>query len=97
VRSFEDKYPFGYGEAKTSVTAFLKQYRNDIAALPVPDAAGAGTYLNSLNAGVQRTAVTLLPLAAAIKHRRPELGISELFEEVKKYGVNVIDRVLTVR
>jgi hypothetical protein len=72
--------------SEEDVTGFLKQYRKDISALPVPTAAGAGTYLNSLPAGARRVAVTLLPLAAALKHRRPELGVSELFEEVKRFG-----------
>jgi hypothetical protein len=75
---------------ETDIAGFLKQYRADIAALPVPSATGAGTYLNSLSPEMRRIAVTLLPLAAAIKHRRPELDVSELFEEVKRYSIKQI-------
>jgi hypothetical protein len=45
-----------------------------------------------LDDGARRVAVTLLPLAAAVKRRRPELGVSDLFEEVKCFCVGEIDK-----
>jgi hypothetical protein len=67
---------------------FLAQYAKDIKALPV-----FGCAMN-LNANERQVFTTLLPLIAAIKHRRPELATPDLFEAVKIYCVDEIERVL---
>jgi hypothetical protein len=38
--------------------------------------------------------ITLLPQAAAFRHRRPELSIPDLVEEVKRYCVGEIGKIM---
>ena len=85
---------FAVGGAEKSPTEFLRQYRADIAALPLPSAGGAGTYVENLDTTEGHIAATLLPLAAAIKRRRQELDVSQLIGEVKRYSTGEIDKVL---
>ncbi|MCL2763207.1 MAG: DUF115 domain-containing protein [Treponema sp.] len=80
---------FAPGKARMSADQFLEQYRQDIAALPV-----RALPAHNLDAAEKRILTTLLPQAAAIKHRRPELTTPELIEAVKSYCVNEIDKVL---
>jgi len=65
---------------------FLEQYRSDIASLP-PD---------GLNEKESQIFTTLLPAAAALKHR--SLGINlktaELIEETKRHCIRQIDKIL---
>jgi len=70
---------------------FLEQYRGDIAALP--DAKGEN-YFSMLSAEQQQVFTTLLPIAATIKHRNPQLKTGDLIEEVKRFCTQEIDRVL---
>jgi hypothetical protein len=70
---------------------FLEQYRNDIAALP--EATGKN-YLQELDAKNRDIFLTLLPCAAALKHRNSTLKSNELIEEVKRFCLEEIDRVL---
>ena len=76
---------------------FLEQYRHDIKALPLFGAAGglnAASWLRNLDTDQKRIFITLLPQAAALKHRRPELSTAELIEAVKCVSIEKIDRVL---
>jgi hypothetical protein len=52
-------------------------------------------YLRGLNAGETLVLTTLLPSAAAIKHRRPGLDTGELLEELKSRCLKEIDLVLS--
>jgi len=81
-------------EQKNNITGieFLKQYRNDIAALP--QFTGKENYLKKLNEKQTQVFITLLPYAAAIKKRKPELGCKELIKEVKCCCIADIERVL---
>jgi len=81
---------FAPGKMVMDANRFLQQYRLSIEALPVY----TGVYLQNLNTDARRVVATLLPQMAAFKHRRPELSIPDLFEAVKRYSVNEIDRVL---
>jgi hypothetical protein len=65
---------------------FLEQYRNDIAALPQ----------DGLNEKERRIFTTLLPAAAALKHRNinQKLTTAELIEETKHYCIGRIDKIL---
>jgi len=84
-----------------NASQFLEQYRHDIAALPVFGSTAGGSadvssaaYLQNLHTDEKRVFITLLPQAAAFRHRRPELAAPELIETVKSYCVNEIDKVL---
>ena len=82
--------PFAAGKAGISCREFLEQYRNDIAALPA--ASGKTNYFQSLSAENKRVFTTLLPLAAAIKHRSPLLTTADLIEEVKRRCIEKIGK-----
>ena len=81
------------GKAKVGAGQFLEQYRRDIAGLPTP-AANVGAYLQKLTDVQRRILLTLLPQAAAVRHRQPTLAGGDIISEVKRYCVNEIDRVL---
>jgi len=87
---------FAPGKMTMSADQFLRQYRQDIAVLPVFDTAAGNiaAYLRNLNADEQRVFVTLLPQAAALRHRRPELAMGDMIEAVKSYCFYEIDKVL---
>jgi len=76
---------------KTDSIKFLEQYRNDINSLP---AVNSADYLHKLNINNRRIFITLLPFAAALKHRNPALKIFDLIEETKQHCMLEIDRVL---
>jgi hypothetical protein len=84
---------FAPGRMVMGVRQFVEQYRRDIESLP---ALGSGAAVNfrNLNIDERRVFFTLLPQAAAIKHRHPELTSPELVEAVKHYSVTEIDRIL---
>jgi len=63
---------------------FLEQYRSGIAALPA----------SGLNEKESHIFTTLLPAAAALKHRNLELKTAELIEETKRYCIRQIDKIL---
>jgi hypothetical protein len=87
---------FAPGKMLMNAERFLEQYRHDIASLPLFAAApgGAAAYMGNLGVDERRVFITLLPQAAAIKHRRPELPTPALVEEAKRYCVSEIDKVL---
>jgi len=79
----------------TGADEFLEGYRRDIDALPpLGEGREVGVYLQSLNSGARQVFATLLPQMAALKHRRPELPLPELFRAVRFYCIDEIDRVL---
>jgi len=88
---------FAPGKTLMDANRFLEQYRSAIETLPMlgETTSNTGVYLRNLNTDARRVVVTLLPQMAAIKHRRPELSITDLFEAVRRYSINEIDRVLT--
>ena len=65
---------------------FLEQYRDSIAALPA----------GGLNEKEKQVFTTLLPAAAALKHRNKGNNLStvELIEETKHYCIRQIDKIL---
>jgi hypothetical protein len=85
---------FAPGKARMRADAFLEQYRNDIAALKPPLLIGG--YLQSLSPGDRQIFITLLPQAAAVKRRQPELGAAEIIEAVKKSCVEQIERIISL-
>jgi len=92
---------FAPGKMAMDAAQFLEQYRRDIAALPVFAGAADGStdassavYLRNLHADEKRVFITLLPQAAAFRHRLPELAAPDMIEAVKNYCVNEIDKVL---
>ena len=70
------------GKALMSAAEFLRQYRRDIE-----------------NCGPHGGPVftTLMPLAAAVKHRRPELSTPDIIEAAKLHCIEEIDRVLDLK
>jgi hypothetical protein len=85
---------FAPGKMLMSARQFVEQYRRDIESLPVFDSAAAAVTGRNLNIDERRVFVTLLPQAAAIKHRHGELSPPDLVEAIKHYSVTEIDRVL---
>ena len=86
---------FTAGKASKSAAEFLEQYRRDIDNLPVPGGTkSAAAYLRELDENGRRIFATLLPQAAAIRHRRPELDAGGLIDGVKRYCIGGIEKVL---
>ncbi|MDR0315599.1 MAG: DUF115 domain-containing protein [Treponema sp.] len=84
---------FAAGRAQMGSDEFLEQYRQAIAALPIPGI-DSGAYIQRLNTEQRQVFTTLLPLAAALKKRQSGLTTGELIEEVKHHCIHEIDRVL---
>jgi hypothetical protein len=84
---------FAAGKALMSAGDFLAQYRDRIAALPLPEK-NIPTYLQDLTGDEKLVLTTLLPGAAAIKRRQGELKSREVLEAVRKYSLGELDRVL---
>jgi len=78
-------------KVKISLNEFLKQYLRDIAALPRADTEG---FPQKLNSKERQVFTTLLPLAAAVKHRGAHLNQADLFEETKRICTQEIEKVL---
>ena len=87
------KEAVSFVSSEKSGAEFLKQYRDDIAALPVSD---GSNYLRELNVKERQIFTTLLPCAAALKHRNPQLKTQELIEEVKYYCVSKINSLINI-
>jgi hypothetical protein len=76
-----------YKENKPTISgsAFLEQYRNDIAALPT----------SKLNEKERQIFNTILPTAAALKHRSTNnTSSTDLIEATKEHCIKQIDKVL---
>jgi hypothetical protein len=80
-------FNFAPAKALTDASAFLDSYAKDIKALPV------FKHTMNLNANERQVFTTLLPLIAAIKHRRPELSTPDLVEAAKDHCVKEIERL----
>jgi hypothetical protein len=87
---------FSSGKAAMGARDFLEGYREDIKKLP-PFKGNIGERLESLGAGENMVLTTLLPAAAAIRHRRKELRTGELLEELRDHCLKELDRVLEKR
>jgi hypothetical protein len=81
---------FAPGKMLMDANRFLEQYRRGIEALPLFN---HETY-RGLETDQRRVFITLLPQAAAFRHRHPELSIPDLVEEVKRYCVDEIGKVV---
>jgi len=83
-----DKRNYALGAAENqnkSGIEFLEQYRNDIAALPA----------SGLNEKERQVFTTLLPTAAALKHRNTNnKTTAELIELTKNHCIKQIDKIL---
>ncbi|MCL2764052.1 MAG: DUF115 domain-containing protein [Treponema sp.] len=82
------------GKSSISGQLFLEQYRNDIAALP--DAKSEENYILNLNCKERQVFTTLLPYAASIKRRKPELLTEDIIKEVKEKSISIIEKTLSV-
>jgi len=67
---------------------FIQEYSHDVTALP---AISSGDYISNLNKKELEILFTLLPLAAALKKRNPELKPVDLLEETKRYIAQQIE------
>ncbi|MDR3333738.1 MAG: DUF115 domain-containing protein [Treponema sp.] len=83
---------FAPGKPAMKATDFLKTYREQIRTLPAPK--DASTYLQHLQGEERIILTTMLPLAAAIQHRRPGIRTAELLEAVRAACLKALDTVL---
>jgi hypothetical protein len=81
------------GKAFMEAAEFLDRYRKGIAALP-PMRRKPSAYPGGLKTGERLIFTTLLPTAAAIRSRRPELKDGELLEELRRCCLQELDAVL---
>jgi hypothetical protein len=81
------------GRASMKAVEFLDRYRKSIAALP-PMRGKPPAYPGELKAEERLIFTTLLPTAAAIRSRRPELKGGELLEELRRCCLGELDAVL---
>jgi hypothetical protein len=84
---------FASGRAAMGGREFLSSYRDKIAGLPVLTG-GVHAYLEKLGRDEQLVFTTLLPAAAALKRREPELRLNTLMEAVRHFCVSALDRLL---
>jgi hypothetical protein len=84
---------FSPGNASEKAGVFLERYRSEIKNLPLPGESSA-RYIRDLGDEQKSILSTLLPAAAAIKRRKPELERTPLFEAVKEYCLRELDSVL---
>jgi hypothetical protein len=82
---------FSAGKAAGNAAAFLKQYRDDIKALPALSGKTARR-LTELPEKALLVLTTLLPLAAAIKGRQNEASAAEIFEATREYCLDELER-----
>ncbi|MDR2419126.1 MAG: DUF115 domain-containing protein [Treponema sp.] len=76
--------------AYLSAPAFLASYCERIKALPC---VSSGVYIKRMDAELQLVFATLLPLAAAIKRRNPQLHAAEIIEQSRIWSISEIERV----
>jgi hypothetical protein len=85
--------PSAPSKARMSADEFLEQYKKSIISLPIfstrPD-----SWLQKLAPAEKQVLSTLLPQAAAIKRRHPELNASEVIEATKQYCVSQVDKLM---
>jgi hypothetical protein len=86
---------FSYGKARTSNREFLTSYKKRISGFEKLEN-NAALFLSSLEEEDRRVFTTILPLAAALKHRNSYCGYSELIEGVKAHCIKEIDAVLSI-
>jgi hypothetical protein len=87
---------FNPGPPRMGSGAFLAAYRDKVLALRPPDGkAGFGTgNLRGTDPDSRLIRATLLPRAAALRRREPELHPDEILERTRAYALASIDRVL---
>ena len=79
--------------AELSTAGFLRQYRASLENLPLPGT-DIGAYTHTLPPTARQILATLLPLAAALKYRHPELSAAELIESAKQHSIAQIEKNL---
>jgi hypothetical protein len=82
---------FSAGRAVSSAAAFLKQYRDDIKALPKLSG-NAARRLAELSEKDAIVLSTLLPLAAAVR-RRQDGSAAEIFEAVRRHCLDELEKI----
>ena len=73
---------------------FLRAYAASVRSLP-PLATSVASYFASLDAEQRDVLTTLLPSAATIRRRTPDLSPAETLEGVRSYCLGELDRVLS--
>jgi hypothetical protein len=84
------------GKANMGGREFLSLYAEEIRALP-PLTGSVASYFNSLDDDQRDVLMTLLPSAAPIRRRTPDLTPGETLEEVRAYCLEELGRVLAAR
>jgi hypothetical protein len=89
----EEPPPLRWGKPSLGAEDFLAGYRDRIRALPLPGG-GISAWLEKLNPEERFVLATLLPEAAALKRRFPELKTGALIEAAAAYCRAEIEKVL---
>jgi hypothetical protein len=84
---------FASGRPAMGGREFLSAYREKIAGLPALNE-GVHAYLEKLGMDERMVFTTLLPEAAALKRREPELRSGALLEAARRFCVSALDQVL---
>jgi hypothetical protein len=87
---------FSAGKAAGSAESFLRQYRDDIKALPALFGKDARRPAD-LSENALLILTTLLPLAAAIKGRRNEVPAAEIFEAAREHSLGELEKIIGCR
>jgi hypothetical protein len=86
--------PFKPGPARMGADEFISAYRDRLLALgPVGGRPGFGS-IRGEDSEKRLILTTLLPLAAALRRRKPELRADETLERAREYALAAIERVL---
>jgi hypothetical protein len=75
---------------------FLEGYRMRIRNLP-PLKESAGAYISRLDADSADVLTTLLPTAAALRRRTPQVSAGETLESVRMYALRELDSIMDAR
>jgi hypothetical protein len=88
-------HSFTHNTAGPPAAEFLENYREKIRLLPPAKDLNAAAYMAGLKGEDRQVLITLLPLAASLRRKDPDLKGARIIERVRDYSITAIDRVLS--
>ncbi|GHV84018.1 hypothetical protein AGMMS50212_13580 [Spirochaetia bacterium] len=85
---------FSCGRPFCTAKEFLKNYGNNIEALPMPVDNNVEQYINKMTFDENLVLNTLLPSAAAIKHNTAVTTLPELIGSLKDFSLSAIEKII---